>query len=156
VTAPKPWRRRVSRSGGVPLDFVTDAPQLAAGSFTPFGTESLCLGGLEGVFPGGSLTKGCGPWGVYGHPAEMFVTCFQVVICNLPQWRDLKTCGGSPQKRRIDIRLSKNERSQTSFVRHYRTGHPRTRLFALVNGRAPDFNNLARLPWRLTRMWKSC
>jgi hypothetical protein len=34
VTAPKPWRRRVSRSGGVPLDFVTDAPQLAAGSFT--------------------------------------------------------------------------------------------------------------------------
>ena len=34
MTAPKPWRRRVSRSGGVPLDFVTDAPQLAAGSFT--------------------------------------------------------------------------------------------------------------------------
>ena len=34
VTAPKPWRRRVSRSGGVPLGFVTDAPQLAAGSFT--------------------------------------------------------------------------------------------------------------------------
>jgi hypothetical protein len=34
VTAPKPWRRRVSRSGAVPLCFVTDAPQLAAGSFT--------------------------------------------------------------------------------------------------------------------------
>jgi len=34
VTAPKLWRRRVSRSGGVPLGFVTDAPQLAAGSFT--------------------------------------------------------------------------------------------------------------------------
>jgi len=34
VTAPKPWRRRVSRSGGVPLGFVTDAPPLAAGSFT--------------------------------------------------------------------------------------------------------------------------
>ena len=34
MTAPKPWRRRVSRFGGVPLDFVTDAPQLAAGSFT--------------------------------------------------------------------------------------------------------------------------
>ena len=34
MTAPKPWRRRVSRSGGVPLGFVTDAPQLAAGSFT--------------------------------------------------------------------------------------------------------------------------
>jgi hypothetical protein len=61
-------------------------------SITPFGTEWLCLGGLEGVFPGGDLTKGCGPWGVYGHPAEMFVTCFQVVICNLPQWRGLKTC----------------------------------------------------------------
>jgi hypothetical protein len=35
VTAPKPWRRRVSRSGAVPLCLVTDAPQLAAGSFTP-------------------------------------------------------------------------------------------------------------------------
>jgi len=46
-------------------------------SFTPFRTESFCLGDLEGVFPGG------GPWGVYGHSAEMFVTCFQVVICNL-------------------------------------------------------------------------
>ena len=30
-------------------------------SFTPFGTESLCLGGLEGVFPGGGLTKGAVP-----------------------------------------------------------------------------------------------
>jgi len=53
-------------------------------SFTPFGTKSLCLGSLEGVFPGDGLTKGCGPWGVYGHPTEMFTTCFQVVNCNLP------------------------------------------------------------------------
>ena len=142
---------RGGSKSGSPSSFCLQHPQNSSTlfplrSFTPFGTESLCLGALKGVFPGGGLTKGCGPWGVYGHPAEMFVTCFQVVICNLPQWRDLKTCGGSPQKRRIDIRLSKNERSQTSFVRHYRTGHPRTRLFALVNGRAPDFNNLARLP----------
>jgi hypothetical protein len=34
VTAPKPWRRRVSHSGAVPLCSFTDALQLAAGSFT--------------------------------------------------------------------------------------------------------------------------
>ena len=52
VTAPKPWRRRVSRSGGVPLDFVTDAPQLAAGSFTE-AWERLLLeaGDPTGMFP---------------------------------------------------------------------------------------------------------
>jgi hypothetical protein len=44
VTAPKPWRRRVSRSGAVPLCFVTDAPQLAAGSFTSFAMTISYIG----------------------------------------------------------------------------------------------------------------
>jgi hypothetical protein len=34
VTAPKPWRRRVTRFGGVPLYFSADATQLAPGIFT--------------------------------------------------------------------------------------------------------------------------
>jgi hypothetical protein len=72
---------RGGSKSGSPSSFCLQHPQnsstlFSLRSFTPFGTESLCLGGLEGVFPGGGLTKGCGPWGVYGHPAEMFVTCF--------------------------------------------------------------------------------
>jgi hypothetical protein len=80
-----------------PSSFCLQHPQnpstlLPLRSFTPFGTESLCLGGLEGVFPGGGSTKGCSPGYVYCHPAEMFVTCFQVVINNLFDWMDFNTC----------------------------------------------------------------
>ena len=49
VTAPKPWRRRVSRSGAVPLCSVTDAPQLAAGSFTILNGIMIRLPGLPFV-----------------------------------------------------------------------------------------------------------
>lgn len=37
-------------------------------SFTPFRTESLCLGGLEGVFPGGGSARGRDAWSGHCHP----------------------------------------------------------------------------------------
>ena len=85
-----------------PSSFCLQHPQdpstlLPLRSFTPFGTESLCLGGLEGVFPRSRSAKWYGPSVVYGHLAEMFFTSFHMVINNLFDWMDFNTCRCSLQ-----------------------------------------------------------
>ena len=51
---------------------------------TAFGTESLCLGGLEGLFPRDGSVRECGAWSGHCHPdVWRFVGVQPVLPCSL-------------------------------------------------------------------------